>query len=93
MVINAVESTAKTVGSSKPKTKEMVVGGSGGLAKSGNVSGGKMIKAGEKIVMKSMDKRTAEKGIQEGNSRGEFTGKSPGLIIKQLFTNARTCAF
>ena len=69
MVINAVESTAKTVGSSKPKTKEMVVGGSGGSAKSGNVSGGKMIKAGEKIVMKSMDKRTAEKGIQEGNSQ------------------------
>ena len=69
MVINAVESTAKTVGSSKPKTKEMVVGGSGGSAKSGNVSGGKMIKAGEKIVMKSMDKRTAEKGVQEGNSQ------------------------
>ena len=69
MAINAVESTAKTVGSSKPKTKEMVVGGSGGLAKSGNVSGGKMIKADEKIVTKSMDKRTAKKGIQEGNSQ------------------------
>ena len=69
MVINAVESTAKTVGSSKPKTKEMVVGGSGGSAKSGNVSGGKMIKAGEKIVTKSMDKRTAKEGIEEGNSQ------------------------
>ena len=69
MVINAVEPAAKTVGSSKLKTKEMVVGHSGGLAKSGNVSSGKMVKASEKIVTKSMDKRTAEKGVQEGNSQ------------------------
>ena len=68
-MIDAVEPAEKTVGSSKPKTKEMVVGGSGGWAKSGNVSGGKMVKASEKIMTKWMDKRTADKGIQEGNSQ------------------------
>ena len=69
MVINVVEPATKAVGSSKLKTKKVVVG-SGGLAKSGNVSGGKMvIKASEKTVTKLMDKRTTKKGSQGGIHR------------------------
>ena len=78
MVIDGVEPTAKTVGSSKPKTMEMVVGGSGGLAKSGNVSGGKKVKAKEKVVTKSMDKGKAEKEIHKGNSQASHL---EGLIV------------
>ena len=70
MVINVVEPATKAVGSSKLKTKKVVVG-SGGLAKSGDVSGGKMvIKASEKTVTNLMDKWTTKKGSQEGDSQG-----------------------
>ena len=79
MMINVVEPAAKAVGSSKLKTKKVVVGG-GGPEKSGNVSSGKTVKASERTVTKLMDKRPAEKGSQEGIHR-KVTWIDHGKII------------
>ena len=72
MEIDVVESAAKAVGSSKPKTIKKVVASGNGLTKSGNASGGKSVKASEKEgkgVAKSMVKGKAEKGIHEEDSQ------------------------
>lgn len=71
MEIDVVEPSAKAVGSSKPKTtKKAVVSGSG-LAKSGNVSGGKSVKTSEKEkeVAKSVVKGKLEMGKQGQDSQ------------------------
>lgn len=83
MEIDVVAPATKAVGSSKPKTIKKVVASGSGLAKSGNASGGKSVKASEegKEVAKSMVKGKAEKGIHEQDSQASHP---QGLIVDRL---------